>query len=118
AWRPRRDDAHGSTAPRARGSGGPAARACHDRARGSRVALQPGHCEAVFIAVKSQLAHYPARPIRPVPRILPDIDIPRGGVLMGEMKKFAGVYSREGALDPKTMQLVALAAMAAAGCTS
>ena len=25
---------------------------------------------------------------------------------------------REGALDPKTMQLVALAAMAAAGCTS
>ena len=38
--------------------------------------------------------------------------------IMGEMKEFAGVYYREGALDPKTMQLVALAAMAAAGCTS
>ena len=37
---------------------------------------------------------------------------------MGAMKEFAGVYYREGALDPKTMQLVALAAMAAAGCTS
>jgi alkylhydroperoxidase/carboxymuconolactone decarboxylase family protein YurZ len=37
---------------------------------------------------------------------------------MGTMKEFAGVYYREGALDPKTMQLVALAAMAAAGCTS
>jgi alkylhydroperoxidase/carboxymuconolactone decarboxylase family protein YurZ len=37
---------------------------------------------------------------------------------MGQMKEFAGVYYREGALDPKTMQLVALAAMAAAGCTS
>jgi alkylhydroperoxidase/carboxymuconolactone decarboxylase family protein YurZ len=37
---------------------------------------------------------------------------------MGEMKEFAGIYYREGALDPKTMQLVALAAMAAAGCTS
>ena len=37
---------------------------------------------------------------------------------MGPMKEFAGVYYREGALDPKTMQLVALAAMAAAGCTS
>jgi len=37
---------------------------------------------------------------------------------MGEMKEFAGLYYREGALDPKTMQLVALAAMAAAGCTS
>ena len=35
-----------------------------------------------------------------------------------EMKEFAGLYYREGALDPKTMQLVALAAMAAAGCTS
>lgn len=34
------------------------------------------------------------------------------------MKEFAGLYYREGALDPKTMQLVALAAMAAAGCTS
>src|SRR5439155_1015774 len=32
-----------------------------------------------------------------------------------EMKEFAGIYYREGALDPKTMQLVALAAMAAAG---
>jgi alkylhydroperoxidase/carboxymuconolactone decarboxylase family protein YurZ len=37
---------------------------------------------------------------------------------MGQMKEFAGIYYREGALDPKTMQLVALAAMAAAGCTS
>jgi alkylhydroperoxidase/carboxymuconolactone decarboxylase family protein YurZ len=37
---------------------------------------------------------------------------------MGEMKEFAGVFYREGALDPKTLQLVALAAMAAAGCTS
>jgi alkylhydroperoxidase/carboxymuconolactone decarboxylase family protein YurZ len=37
---------------------------------------------------------------------------------MGAMKEFAGLYYREGALDPKTMQLVALAAMAAAGCTS
>ena len=37
---------------------------------------------------------------------------------MAEMKEFAGLYYREGALDPKTMQLVALAAMAAAGCTS
>ena len=37
---------------------------------------------------------------------------------MGPMKEFAGVYYREGALDAKTMQLVALAAMAAAGCTS
>ena len=34
------------------------------------------------------------------------------------MKDFAGLYYREGSLDPKTMQLVALAAMAAAGCTS
>ena len=40
------------------------------------------------------------------------------GLRMGQMKEFAGVYYREGALDPKTMQLVALAAMAAAGCTS
>ena len=39
-------------------------------------------------------------------------------VPMGQMKEFAGVYYREGALDPKTMQLVARAAMAAAGCTS
>jgi alkylhydroperoxidase/carboxymuconolactone decarboxylase family protein YurZ len=37
---------------------------------------------------------------------------------MGAMKEFAGVYYPEGALDTKTMQLVALAAMAAAGCTS
>jgi alkylhydroperoxidase/carboxymuconolactone decarboxylase family protein YurZ len=37
---------------------------------------------------------------------------------MAEMKEFAGLYYREGALDPKTMQLVALAAMSAAGCTS
>ncbi|PYN07325.1 MAG: hypothetical protein DME02_12490 [Candidatus Rokuibacteriota bacterium] len=39
-------------------------------------------------------------------------------VMPKEMKEFAGLYYREGALDPKTMQLVALAAMAAAGCTS
>jgi alkylhydroperoxidase/carboxymuconolactone decarboxylase family protein YurZ len=38
--------------------------------------------------------------------------------MAGSMKEFAGLYYREGALDPKTMQLVALAAMAAAGCTS
>jgi alkylhydroperoxidase/carboxymuconolactone decarboxylase family protein YurZ len=37
---------------------------------------------------------------------------------MGAMKEFGGVYYPEGALDPKTMQLVALASMAAAGCTS
>ena len=37
---------------------------------------------------------------------------------MGAMQEFAGVYYREGSLDPKTVQLVALAAMAAAGCTS
>jgi len=34
---------------------------------------------------------------------------------MGQMKEFARVYYREGALDPKTMQL---AAMAVAGCAS
>ncbi len=34
------------------------------------------------------------------------------------MKEFAGIFYREGALEPKTMQLVALAAKAAAGCTS
>jgi len=34
------------------------------------------------------------------------------------MKEFAGIFYREGALDQKTMQLVALSAMAAAGCTS
>jgi alkylhydroperoxidase/carboxymuconolactone decarboxylase family protein YurZ len=39
-------------------------------------------------------------------------------VAMAEMREFAGIYYREGALDPKTLQLVALAAMAAAGCTS
>ncbi len=43
---------------------------------------------------------------------------PKGDTPMGQMKEFAGVFYREGALDPKTMQLVALAAMAAAGCTS
>jgi len=37
---------------------------------------------------------------------------------MGAMKEFANLYYPEGALDPKTMQLVALASMAAAGCTS
>jgi alkylhydroperoxidase/carboxymuconolactone decarboxylase family protein YurZ len=34
------------------------------------------------------------------------------------MKEFANLFYQEGVLDPKTMQLVALAAMAAAGCTS
>ena len=37
---------------------------------------------------------------------------------VGTMKEFAGLYYREGSLDPKTLSLVALAAMAAAGCTS
>lgn len=37
---------------------------------------------------------------------------------MDALKEFAGVYYREGALDPKTTQLVALAAMSAAGCTT
>ena len=36
---------------------------------------------------------------------------------MGTLKEFAHIYYREGALDPKTLQLVAMAAMAAAGCT-
>jgi alkylhydroperoxidase/carboxymuconolactone decarboxylase family protein YurZ len=35
-----------------------------------------------------------------------------------QMKEFAGLFYREGALDPKTMQLVALAAMSASGCTT
>ena len=43
---------------------------------------------------------------------------PGGTPMAKEMKEFAGLYYREGALDPKTLQLVALAAMAAAGCTS
>lgn len=34
------------------------------------------------------------------------------------LKEFAGAYYPEGALDPKTTHLVALAAFAAAGCTS
>jgi alkylhydroperoxidase/carboxymuconolactone decarboxylase family protein YurZ len=38
--------------------------------------------------------------------------------MAGPMKEFAGLHYREGALDPKTLQLVAMAAMAAAGCTS
>lgn len=37
---------------------------------------------------------------------------------MAGMKEFANLFYREGALDPKTAQLVALSAMAAAGCTS
>jgi alkylhydroperoxidase/carboxymuconolactone decarboxylase family protein YurZ len=37
---------------------------------------------------------------------------------MAGMKEFANLFYREGALDPKTGQLVALSAMAAAGCTS
>ena len=41
-----------------------------------------------------------------------------GGPTMGEMKEFASLFYREGALDAKTKALVALTAMAAAGCTS
>ena len=37
---------------------------------------------------------------------------------MAGMKEFANLFYAEGALDPKTAQLVAMAAMAAAGCTS
>jgi len=37
---------------------------------------------------------------------------------MAGVKEFASLFYREGALDPKTAQLVALSAMAAAGCTS
>jgi alkylhydroperoxidase/carboxymuconolactone decarboxylase family protein YurZ len=37
---------------------------------------------------------------------------------MAGMKEFANLFYREGSLDPKTAQLVAMAAMAAAGCTS
>jgi hypothetical protein len=37
---------------------------------------------------------------------------------MAGMKEFANLFYREGALDPKTAQLVAMAAMSAAGCTS
>jgi alkylhydroperoxidase/carboxymuconolactone decarboxylase family protein YurZ len=48
----------------------------------------------------------------------PESTFDRREEFMAEMKEFAGLYYREGALDPKTMQLVALAAMAAAGCTS
>ena len=58
---------------------------------------------------------------RPIPgRIMPVLNTstPGGHDSWGQMKEFAGVYYREGALDPKTLQLVALAAMAAAGCTS
>jgi alkylhydroperoxidase/carboxymuconolactone decarboxylase family protein YurZ len=37
---------------------------------------------------------------------------------MGTMKEFANLFYPEGALEAKTKALVALAAMAAAGCTS
>ena len=37
---------------------------------------------------------------------------------MAGMKEFANLFYREGVLDPKTAQLVAMAAMSAAGCTS
>ncbi len=37
---------------------------------------------------------------------------------MATMKEFANVFYREGALEKKTQALVALASMAAAGCTS
>ena len=36
---------------------------------------------------------------------------------MPGMKEFANLFYREGALDKKTLALVALASMAAAGCT-
>ncbi len=42
----------------------------------------------------------------------------RGRNAVAGMKEFANLFYREGALDPKTAQLVAMAAMAAAGCTS
>ncbi|PYM91749.1 MAG: hypothetical protein DME08_21835 [Candidatus Rokuibacteriota bacterium] len=68
----------------------------------------------------SSMANWPGR-CRPIAsRIMPGQPTSAPGRTrpMGQMKEFAGVYYREGALDPKTMQLVALAAMAAAGCTS
>lgn len=34
------------------------------------------------------------------------------------VKEFAGLYYAEGTMDEKTRQLVALAAMVAAGCTT
>jgi len=37
---------------------------------------------------------------------------------VGAMKEFAGVFDREGALDPKITYLVTLASMGAAGRTS
>jgi alkylhydroperoxidase/carboxymuconolactone decarboxylase family protein YurZ len=37
---------------------------------------------------------------------------------MMDVKEFAGFYYAEGAMDEKTRQLVALAAMVAAGCTT
>ena len=37
---------------------------------------------------------------------------------MMDIKEFAGFYYAEGAMDEKTRQLVALAAMVAAGCTT
>jgi alkylhydroperoxidase/carboxymuconolactone decarboxylase family protein YurZ len=35
-----------------------------------------------------------------------------------EIKEFAGLYYADGAMDEKTRQLVALAAMLASGCTT
>ena len=35
-----------------------------------------------------------------------------------KIKEFAGLYYAEGAMDEKTRQLVALAAMLASGCTT
>lgn len=35
-----------------------------------------------------------------------------------DIKEFAGIYYAEGAMGEKTRQLVALAAMVAAGCTT
>jgi len=37
---------------------------------------------------------------------------------MMEIKEFAGLYYADGAMDEKTRQLVALAAMLASGCTT
>jgi alkylhydroperoxidase/carboxymuconolactone decarboxylase family protein YurZ len=67
--------------------------------------------------VKRQLEGCPSQPSG-APGIMAAHHHPAMEGPMGQMKEFAGVYYREGALDPKTMQLVALAAMAAAGCTS
>ena len=50
-------------------------------------------------------------------RFHPETPLWKEGGMPG-MKEFASLYYRDGSLDPKTLQLVALAAMSAAGCTS